>query len=327
MEQFDTIIVGAGSAGSYLAHHLNNQGNAVVVIEKSRGAGGRCARRQTNHQESVDIGCISLNPDQITLANANANIASLLNQYQQNQLLKPWRLHYPEGTETHLVATPNMNSLHKDLLTGIEVRTQHRVVNFSRGEHNNWVVECENGVIISGKQIIVTAPPAQANNMTAAWPEQWLGIFEEADRSVEAQWSAIVSIDNGISPKFNGLRNNPIIAHAVLDSSKPDRHHDRQLWVIQATPDWSNKHLQLEPNHVGDLLCDALCAALEVNPDYAQCVNAHRWLFGRSSGYCVTDSSLWDPELQIGVAADWLNGGGLHAALISADTLLQQIND
>lgn len=327
MEHFDTLIVGAGSAGSYLAKSLKDNGQTVVIIEKSRGSGGRCARRQTPTQQSVDIGCISLSPSQTSVAHGNKNIADLFSMLIEQGVLKDWQVNYADIQESHLVGTPNMNSMHKVLLDGIDVRTQHRVINLTRGEHDNWIIECGNEAIFSATQVVVTSPPAQANAMTTAWPKEWLSIFDKADRSIEPQWSCIVEIAPECDLQINALRDHAIIMHAVSDSSKPDRKHNANLWVVQATPDWTSKHLNLEPAHAGDLLCDALCAALNINPDKAKCISSHRWLFGRSTNHTVADGCLWDSKNNIGLAADWLNGGGLHAALISADNLLQRMTE
>jgi renalase len=41
-------VIGAGLAGLTVATHLQNQGHEVVVFDKSKGPGGRCATRRNS---------------------------------------------------------------------------------------------------------------------------------------------------------------------------------------------------------------------------------------------------------------------------------------
>lgn len=326
MQDFDAIVIGAGSAGSFAAKQLHQLGYSVMVLEKSRGAGGRCARRQVG-DESVDIGCISLDAEQLTNAQAVPRVQQQLDDWQRRGLLAEWAVDYGEGAERHMVGVPQMNTLHKDLLNNITINTEQRAHRFERSEHGHWVVECLSGEVFTSKALIVTAPPAQANDMSHAWPAEWLPIFDEADRTIQAQWTIVVELPSDIAVPHNGFRHHPVIEHAVLDSSKPDRDHSRQLWVVQASPVWTDRHLNLDKEHVGDLLCDAFCAMLGIPSDSATLLNTHRWLFGRTDHQHTPDGCLWDSERQLGVCADWLNGGGVMAAFTSAATIVNHLTE
>ena len=45
----DWIVIGAGVSGTRLTHHLCNAGQQVIVLEKSRGLGGRLCHRRSEH--------------------------------------------------------------------------------------------------------------------------------------------------------------------------------------------------------------------------------------------------------------------------------------
>ena len=45
----DWIVIGAGVSGARLTHHLYNAGQRVIVLEKSRGLGGRLCHRRSEH--------------------------------------------------------------------------------------------------------------------------------------------------------------------------------------------------------------------------------------------------------------------------------------
>lgn len=52
---FDITVVGAGIAGLTCAQQLKSAGYSVVILEKSRGVGGRCATRQVQGQSDLKI--------------------------------------------------------------------------------------------------------------------------------------------------------------------------------------------------------------------------------------------------------------------------------
>jgi phytoene dehydrogenase-like protein len=60
------VIVGAGIAGLACARELASCGREAVVLERSRGVGGRCATRRVNGQP-VDHGHTSAGTSQLTL--------------------------------------------------------------------------------------------------------------------------------------------------------------------------------------------------------------------------------------------------------------------
>lgn len=326
MQDFDVIVIGAGTAGSFAAKQLHTLGYRVLVLEKSRGAGGRCARRQVG-DVSVDIGCVSLDQVQLLAAKASTRVEQQLHAWQAKGLLAPWTVNYGEGDEQHLVGVPQMNSLHKDLLEGITLATEQRVHRFERSEHKHWLVECLSGDVFRCQTLIVTAPPAQANDMSHAWPNAWFSVFDEADTTIQAQWTVVVELPMDIKVPQNGFHGHPVIAHAVLDSGKPQRDSTRQLWVVQASPAWTDRHLNLDKEHAGDLLCDAFCAMLDIPSETATLLNTHRWLFGRTDHQHAPNGCLWDSERQLAVCADWLNGGTVTGALMSAAAVVNHITE
>ena len=326
MQDFDAIVIGAGTAGSFAAKQLHQLGYSVVVLEKSRGAGGRCARRHVE-PDSVDIGCISLDRRQLEHAKSFPSVAAQLEDWSSRGLLANWSVDYGDGVEQHLVGIPQMNSLHKDLLSGITIATEQRAHRFERSEHGQWVVECLSGEVFRGSMLIVTAPPAQASEMSHVWPASGLEVFDEADQTIQAQWTIVVELPIDLVLAQNGFKQHPVISHAVLDSSKPNRDHTRQLWVVQASPVWTDRHLNLDKDHAGDLLCDAFCAMANIPSESAKLLNTHRWLFGRTDHELDSDNCLFDSERQLAVCADWLSGGTVVGALTSAAAVINHITE
>ena len=58
---FDVIIVGAGLSGSYLARKIKELGLNTLIIEKSKGIGGRFSTKPVG-SGLADYGCHYLKP-------------------------------------------------------------------------------------------------------------------------------------------------------------------------------------------------------------------------------------------------------------------------
>ena len=58
---FDVIIVGAGLSGSYLANKIKELGLNTLIIEKSKGIGGRFSTKPVGGS-IADYGCQYLKP-------------------------------------------------------------------------------------------------------------------------------------------------------------------------------------------------------------------------------------------------------------------------
>ncbi|HEY9882642.1 MAG TPA: FAD-dependent oxidoreductase, partial [Thermosynechococcaceae cyanobacterium] len=58
---FDIAVIGAGMAGLTCAQQLQQTGDRVVILEKSRGVGGRIATRRL-HETLADHGTCYLTP-------------------------------------------------------------------------------------------------------------------------------------------------------------------------------------------------------------------------------------------------------------------------
>ena len=52
----EVAIIGAGTAGCFIASLLDEAGVSCRLLEKSRGLGGRCSRRRIDESYALDLG-------------------------------------------------------------------------------------------------------------------------------------------------------------------------------------------------------------------------------------------------------------------------------
>ena len=241
----DNIVLGAGMSGLSAAGTLRRGGHQVLVLEKSRGLGGRAATRRWESLP-VDHGA------QFFTARSDAFRAQVaawiaegichqwcrgLHQYREEALLPPEADHHPR-----YACRTGMSALGSALAEadGITIERQSKVTSV-RCQGRLWTLTCEDGKSFRTHRLIVTSPPPQGADLLAeAAPEAadfLRGIAMEPCLALAAQfprrsipWHGIQSGDATIS----------WIGHDT--SKRPDLHHDRTIIVVHASPAFSRAH-------------------------------------------------------------------------------------
>jgi predicted NAD/FAD-dependent oxidoreductase len=146
----DTIgVVGGGISGLLLARTLRERGAKVVVLEKSRGLGGRLATKRVG-EAVFDQGA------QYFTAKTD-RFAALVEAWRRDGLAGSW----PEASAHRWLGKPSMNSIGKFLAEGLEVKREAKVLSVRRVE-KMWEVEIENQPTLHVGRLALTAPVPQS---------------------------------------------------------------------------------------------------------------------------------------------------------------------
>lgn len=142
-EQHDLVIVGAGLTGLHLARSLEAMDHRSLILEKSKGLGGRAATRRIS-----DLGFDHGAP---FLENS-----SVLSEYAP--FLHDERGSYHPG---------GMNQLAKAMAGDLEILRNQKLKVITPGT-NSWSLETEEGLELHCRNLIITAPLPQALELLAA---------------------------------------------------------------------------------------------------------------------------------------------------------------
>jgi predicted NAD/FAD-dependent oxidoreductase len=142
MNHYTTIIIGAGLTGLQLAKQQQAAGKKVLILEKSKGLGGRIATRRIDEM-GFDHGALKLNPP------------DHFEKLFQELNLKPSTL------ENGIYLAGGMNNLAKTMAAGLEILREKKVTQLKRMD-DQWQLNCEDQSVFTANEVILTAPVPQA---------------------------------------------------------------------------------------------------------------------------------------------------------------------
>jgi hypothetical protein len=311
----DAVVVGAGWAGLTAANELADAGHDVLVVEKSRGPGGRSATRRADGAR-FDHGA------QYFTARTAA-FGRRLQQWRDDGLAQPWKPrlavlgghagHGHPGDTRRFVGVPGMNAICTHMAAERECRYRATVEQLAF-EGGLWRVRLGDDETVEARRLVVTAPPAQAAALLgSADPlhDDLAGV--EFDPCITAMLSFSDSLDPGFDAAF--VNDDGPLSWIACNSSKPGR--DGRDWVLHATAEWSRKHLDEPFDRLADALVDAFADGIDggIDGGLPETIvrTAHRWRYSQAADP-RNDGAIVDAERRLAVAGDWLAGSRIEGA-------------
>ena len=323
MGERTVAVVGAGMSGSICAHQLANHGFRVSVFDKGRGPGGRMAtRRMPPH--AFDHGAQYFTVRQ-------PRFRRFVDDWVTSGIVAKWSgtiVTIREGAITPVtereryVGVPGMSALARDLLRSCDARFQ-TVVHGVRRQRERWHVTAgDKDDPCSFDVLLITTPPAQV--LTVA--DGTTPLIEPARDAVMVPcWATVLTFPSRVDVPFDGafVESSPL-SWIARDSSKPGRANVHDTWVLHASGEWSQAHLEHPHDFVSEALLSAFQTAIGRFDTISQPLLTHRWRFARparSDG----PGSLYDPAARIGFCGDWLTDGRVEAAALSGMGLAERV--
>jgi renalase len=162
-EKVDVLVIGAGLSGILFSTLAQKAGKKVVIIEKSKGLGGRLATRRVENI-GVDHG--------IQWINHYPEIQSHLDEWLKKGLLLK--------SDNGFYTPQGMTSLAKKLAEDLTIIKGQRAFKISK--ENQWKIETEEGATFYATSVVITAPLPQAAELltsTQAIPFAILDILKD----------------------------------------------------------------------------------------------------------------------------------------------------
>ena len=332
-------IIGAGIAGITCARTLAQAGMRVTVFEKSRGCGGRMSTRRSPFGD-FDHGAQYFTMRDPRFEAALATTAQTIKRWSANTV----RVMDANGqvlattgnpSDAHWVPVPGMNALVKawaaplqdGTLKGCNVVSQTRIVKL-RQHGQQWALEAEVTDPSSGvtdtqtvgnfDHVVLAIPSAQAHALLASSNEKPDWQSRIADVLVDPCWTLMLAYPQAnqpIGPHWNVARSiHHRVSWVARESSKPGR-STVERWTVQASPQWSQEHVNDAPDRVIAKLTKAFgeITGIRVTPSHAE---VHRWLYAQTRRP-LGQPFLSDTTRQLSVCGDWCLGNRVENGFVS----------
>ena len=355
-------IIGAGIAGLSCAKTLEQAGYHVEIFDKGRNLSGRMATRRNNLSE-FDHGAQYFtvkNPDfrQEVDRWIGADVAKLwspkiavLDNLKEKEIpakanqFSSWvntgigklkslktSIFSTDNTDTSVerfVGVPKMTTPATFISRGLSVKKETTIDSiFIRPQsYPRWSLKSrEIGLIEGNFNIIIAAMPAP---QAAELFKEISPKLTEISQSVKmtGSWAVMLNFEEKVNLNFDSaFINGGPLRWITRNNSKPER-GVTEAWVLHATSEWSESHLDISREEATELLINEFVALGGSLPKQSQ---AHLWRYAEAAQPLHT-TFAWDAENNLGICSDWLNSGRVEGAWLSgkrlAEFIIQSLKD
>ncbi|HIK06454.1 MAG TPA: NAD(P)/FAD-dependent oxidoreductase [Trichormus sp. M33_DOE_039] len=338
----DVVVIGAGMAGLICAQQLSQAGYSVLVVEKSRGLGGRLATRRFN-ETRIDHGACYLKPK-------GELFSKLVNLLCDRHILEVWTdtvyeftthtgVSAPQNRTPRYVAPEGMSAIAKFLAQDLNILLNQRVTGIDLTAEHRWHITLESSSEeLTAKALVIAIPAPQAFMLLAPLSGKVLSpaFLEnlnsaEFDPCISVMSGYIATIQPLLDWKAISFIDDDVVGWIGFDSSK--RHQSPQpVFVVQSSASFAQLHLESpDLQATGKQMLEYVANILNLpwleNPEWMQ---VHRWryAFPRSPWpEKFLDAEAASPLVCCG---DWCGGnlveGAMLSGLAASERIKQHVN-
>lgn len=304
-------VVGAGISGLLLARDLQARGAAVVVLEKSRGVGGRLATKR--------VGPAVFDQGAQFFTVRDERFAAIVGGWRTAGIATTW-----PGRETErVIGVAGMTTLPKALAVDLALQREHRVTRAMRHASGCWELEIENHGMMRAERLVLTAPVPQS--LALLEPGVLAPDVHEAlsQLTYHPCLALLLALDGpsavppeGFAPSGGALR---WVADNTRKGVSPG---SAGTLTLHTTPAFAAQHYGESAEDVAARL------QAEIQPwiggSGIVSTTLHRWKFSEPKA-SHPEPFVWLPELALGFCGDSFGGPRVEGAAVSGLALAARI--
>ena len=307
-------IVGAGMAGLMAARSLRARGASVIVLEKSRGVGGRMATKR--------VGAAVFDQGAQFFTARDEAFARCVREWAEAGVVAKW----PGGQQERWIGRGGMTGVAKQLSAGLDIERERKVT-AAMHVAEGWELAIDGHGLMRAERLVLTAPVPQSLALLAAGGVRLPNDVTEALTRVDYHpcLALLVVLDGPSAVPAGGVAVGEGPLRWVADNAKKGISSAAGGAVtLHATPAFSAEHYGKPESEIAALLVPAAREFL----GGAQVVSAtlHRWRYSE----VVTawpERCLWWPELALGMAGDAFGGARVEGAALSGLAIAERIGE
>jgi predicted NAD/FAD-dependent oxidoreductase len=283
------LVVGAGVAGLVAARTLADHGLDVVVLDKSRGVGGRLATRRLGDGASFDHGAALFDP-------VSESFRRQLGVWEEDGLVERSGIDGRDGIPTRRVKGP-ATSLAKHLARGLDVRLGAKGVALAR-ESGGFALALEDGTSVRAAAALLTAPVPQSlelldrGGLLPGIPDA----MRAALRAVSYHPAFVLMLR--LSSRLETLPPSGILllrdGGPVARVFENARDGGPSRLSVYTRAGWASSRYDAPPVEIAATLKEAAAAALGFEPSAVVEAVLKRWRFARAASVFPEEAELVD---------------------------------
>lgn len=296
-------VVGAGISGLLLANALQARGESVIVLEKSRGMGGRLATKR--------VGNAVFDQGAQFFTAKDARFLELVVHWQARGVVTNW----PAALAPRLIGVPNMNALGKLLAAGLDVRRDCTVLS-ARRSGAEWSLAIQHQPALRAGRLVLTAPAPQSLALLEAGGERLPAALVTGLRALTYHpcLALLVTLSGPSAVPQEGLALDDGPVRWISDNTKKGVSPGTAAAVtVHLSRAFSAEHFATTETDLASLVLPTIAGWLGAPVTH---VALHRWKFSEPVTTYDTPC-VWRPELGLGLAGDAFGGPRVEGAAIS----------
>ncbi len=332
----DVAVIGAGISGLAAAGRLREAGLQVVVLEKSRGVGGRAATRRLEIAPGVQV---PVDHGAQFFTARDIRFQRQVERWQEEGICFPWSegfwtwkegsLHAPDPqwNETRYACREGMSRLGKHLAEGIEVIREYQVdsVVHDKGLWMLTATPAHPAAPVAARALFLSAPPPQAIKLAGEYLSAEQRSFVERIRC-EPCVAVIARYPEGTElPPWRGLKVRDLesrLSWMAWDSSRRTAEcSSAGMAVLHGSAGFSSRWLDASKEKLTMAGRELLDEAAMIGGSWMGSpleFAVHRWRYAHSEGPNAPGGFLRaDTASPLYLIGDGLNGGRVEGAWLS----------
>lgn len=307
MSTTDCLIIGAGISGLVLAHRLQSAGFTVVVVEKSKGVGGRLATRRDG-AATYDHGAQFYKV-------SNQSTWRLDDLWSQAKLADTW---FYDESSVYRCAEGGMTRFAKHLAQNLNIALEQKVISIAKSND----VLCESGLIFKAQHIFISSPLPQTLDILRASHMEYPKDLDTIDYAKALVGLFEVESTSARLEKINYLQN--IDSRIFSISNQLSKKVSLSLaFTVVMQPSWSHKHF-------ADADVDNLQKITELFSNHLKTLDPSftikkqqlkKWRFSHPTSHYAKPYVAVGPSQNIFLLGDAFGGPSLRGAVSSAEAI------
>jgi renalase len=275
----DVLVIGAGVAGIAAAREIAAARRSVLILEKSRGVGGRAATRRIGGRP-VDHGA------QYFTARTDF-FQRRIAVWKDAGVCREWSCGFPHWSGGRVAYRPDgypryccqagMAALPKYEARDLGVLLQQKVSVVTL-QRSRFLVCTEAGAEISARAVLCTAPAPQTLDVLGGVCEPEPARLLSTVRYIPCLTAVL---DAGeFNPGWLALGvGHEAVSWIAANGTKSNGGRTAGPFVVHASPEFSARHLEADPADAALLLRDAAAEITSGGLARASVLHAHRWRY------------------------------------------------